>query len=89
MADLDGTITISKNEYRSCIVDGKKALFHMWENFSKPVGPELHIGGRPAGTFSYLLAIVEFEDGTVDRVLPQDVKFTDNKFKEYAFGDEL
>ncbi len=76
----------SKNKYRPCIVRGRKALFHMWENFSKPVAAELHIGGAPAGVLSLTLAIVEFEDGTVDRVLPQEVKFADNKFKEYVFG---
>lgn len=85
MASLERTITISNSVYRPCIVDGKKALFHMWENFSKPVAGELHIGGAPAGTLSFILAIVEFEDGTVDRVLPQEVKFVDNKFSEYSF----
>lgn len=54
----------------------------MWENFSKPIAAELHIGGSPAGVLSYMLAIVEFEDGTVNRVLPKEIKFVDNKFKE-------
>lgn len=32
MAGLNGTITISTGEYRPCIVDGSKALFHRWVN---------------------------------------------------------
>lgn len=88
MANLNRTITISKNEYRPCIVNGKKALFHMWENFSKPVAAELHIGGAPAGVLSFTLAIVEFEDGTVCRVDSDEVRFTDNKFNEYIFQEK-
>lgn len=30
MAGLDGTITIKSGEYRPCVIDGKKALFHRW-----------------------------------------------------------
>lgn len=30
MAGLDGTITIHSGEYRPCLVNGKKALFHRW-----------------------------------------------------------
>ncbi len=89
MASLDGMITISKSEYRPCIVDGKKALFHMWESFSKPIAADLHIGGSPAGVLSYVFAIIEFEDGTVDRALPQEVKFVDNKFKEYIWDESI
>lgn len=31
------------------------------------------------------LAIVEYEDGTIDEVRPQQIKFADNKINEYAF----
>ena len=87
MASLDSTITISNSVYRPCIADGKNALFHMWENFSKPLPAEIHIGGAPAGLLSFTWAIVEFEDGTVQRIPPQDVKFCDSKvkMKEYCF----
>lgn len=38
---------------RPCIVkqngEEKKALFHMWENFAKPVAADLYIGGCPEG----------------------------------------
>ena len=30
MASLDGTITINSVEYRPCIINGEKALFHKW-----------------------------------------------------------
>ena len=29
--------------------------------------------------------IVEYEDGTIDEVMPQQIKFDDNKIKEYVF----
>lgn len=37
MGALDGTITMTYNEYRPCEVDGKKALFHRWAKTDKPV----------------------------------------------------
>lgn len=36
-------ITISSSEYRPCIVDGKKALFHKWNDFANTVGQEITI----------------------------------------------
>lgn len=30
-------------------------------------------------------AIVEYEDGTIDEVRPQQIRFTDDKIKQYAF----
>nr|DAW37521.1 MAG TPA: SEA domain [Caudoviricetes sp.] len=32
MASLDGTLTITNSEYRPCVVDRKKAMFHRWES---------------------------------------------------------
>lgn len=31
------------------------------------------------------LAIVEYEDGTIDEVRPQQIRFADDKINEYAF----
>lgn len=30
-------------------------------------------------------AIIEYEDGTIDEVRPQQIRFTDDKIKQYAF----
>lgn len=33
------------------------------------------------------LAVVEYEDGTVDSVEPKQIRFVDNKIKGYAFEE--
>ena len=73
---------------RPCWVHGKKAFFHRWTNSARPILPR---GVEPdENTPHYQLslthAIVEYEDGTVERVWPQDVKFADGGgFEEYAW----
>lgn len=82
MAAINGTITISKSEYRPCIVKGRKALFHCWEDKS-----QLHIGGKalrtidvdvPSGYIKTTVAIIEYEDGIVTECYPYEIKFCDN-----------
>ena len=52
---------------RPCIVtqngEEKKALFHMWNNFAKPVAADVYAGGCPEGQISIVFGIVEYEDG--------------------------
>lgn len=75
-------------ELRPCIVNGKKALFHTWEQKSEIVetNPILgdYIGG---GIISWVAGIIETEDGQVIRVHPSSIRFVDNKIQEYAFDD--
>lgn len=87
MAGLDGTITITNSEYRPCIVGDRKALFHRWVEKSKVVPPSMMVGGHPGGTVSGVVAIVEFEDGTVEEMYPYKIKFLDSKqlFSEMRF----
>lgn len=80
MAEITALITDS--EYRLCTVDGKKALFHRWELYSKVVGASALVGGSSAGQVSYTLGIVEYEDGTIDRVFAERIKFCDGKVIE-------
>ena len=61
---------------RLCRVDGKYGYFHIWELYSQPVEANLLVGGAPAGTFSRVYGIVEFDDG-VRRVDPTDIEFCD------------
>ena len=91
MAGINGKITIFNSEYRPCIVKGRKALFHRWEEKA-----ELHIGGRavrtidvdvPSGYLKSMLAIIEYEDGNLTECYPYGVRFCDNKFAEYAFPE--
>ena len=75
MSSLSSEITIS-TEKRLCVVDGRKALFHNWAEISYPVGEDLMIGGRPAGQVSYVVALIEYEDGTVEKVDLNNHKLT-------------
>lgn len=77
---------------RPCIVtqngEEKKALFHMWNNFAKPVAADVYAGGCPEGQISIVFGIVEYEDGNVDEVRPAQIRFVDNKIKGYAFEED-
>lgn len=72
---------------RPCIVtqngEEKKALFHMWEFFAKPVA----IGSCPEGQMSMIFGLVEYEDGTMGEVNPSQIRFVDNRIKGYAFEE--
>lgn len=76
---------------RPCIVtqngEEKKALFHIWNNFAKPVAADVYAGGCPEGQISIVFGIVEYEDGSVDEVRPAQIRFVDNKIKGYAFEE--
>ena len=85
MSALDGTITFATSEYRPCLAKGQHALFHRWEDNSEIYAPSLMVGGHGGGVVKYTCAIVEYEDGHVERVKPEDVTFVDHLFKEYAF----
>lgn len=82
MASLGHEIII-KHELRPCIVHGKKALFHEWSHVSQI--REAMLRGSVSGVVSDTYGIVEYENGTVERVFPFDIKFTDGKIKEYCF----
>jgi len=73
---------------RPCYVDGVKALFHRWGQHSTVVAPSHLQGGAPGGTVSYILGVVEFEDGRIAQVFPEKIKFEDHTFDEYYWGEE-
>lgn len=79
---LDGLITFSNSEYRPCIVNDKKAVFHRWHEFCNVIEASPLIGGAPAGQIKYTLGTVEFEDGTIEEVAPHKIKFEDFKVDE-------
>ena len=58
------------SEYRPCIVDDHKALFHIWTEKSYPVEASPLMGGAPAGQINYLYGVVEYEDGSVHLCVP-------------------
>lgn len=64
-----------KDETRPCIVNGMRAIFHKWYEFSEVVGPSTI---RPGGVVSGMHAIVEYENGAIECVHPSSVRFIDN-----------
>lgn len=99
MASLDSKIVI-KRELRPCYVDGRKALWHCWSN-SAMIVRHSALWEPPrkleSGTsfdeskeecYQATMAIVEYEDGTVDEIMPYKVKFADHgDFREIAWED--
>lgn len=79
---LDGLISFSNSEYRPCIVNGERAIFHRWHEFCNVVEASPLIGGAPAGQIKYTLGTVEFEDGTIKEVGSSEIKFADFKVDE-------
>lgn len=75
-------------EPRPCWVYGRrKALFHRWANTAHAQLPK-GIDPEHVRYYQYrsTCAIVEYEDGTVDRVWPQDLQFADGgKFSEFEW----
>lgn len=73
---------VRENEYRPCWVQGKKALFHRWANDARPTLPGNQKFNENARFYQFRSskAIVEYEDGTVARVWPNEVKFADSDF---------
>lgn len=72
MAIMPNVITL-KHDLRPCVIDGRyKAMWHTWAQ-------------RPArgreGDVAVRLALVEFEDGSVDEVQPYRVRFLDTEYK--------
>lgn len=81
-------VIMQENEYRPCYVQGRKALFHRWANTARPALPRGVEPGENARYFQQRTThgIVEFEDGTVERVWPQDIQFADGgRFHEYEW----
>lgn len=62
---------------RPCMIGDKKALFHCWAMKAEVVGASPLRGGHPGGQLSQLFGIVEFENGVVAELVPQEIRFVD------------
>lgn len=71
----NGDIKISM-ELRPCIINGKKALFHLWIKKKDIIMKSEYIDG-----------LVEFIDGTVEEIRADKIRFCDSKIKEYYFKE--
>lgn len=72
-----------ENEYRPCYVNGRRALFHRWVNTANPALPKgVDADDDKARFFQHrsTTALVEYADGTLARVWPQDVRFADGGY---------
>ena len=89
---------MQEQEYRPCYVRGRRALFHRWANDARPALPKGQEVDENTRYFQFrsTKALVEFEDGTVDRVWPNEIQFADGgHFKDFewlpmegmAYGD--
>lgn len=76
MTALNSKILITE-QLRPCLVNGKKALFHRWGETTDIFMKQITKG------------IVEYEDGTVARVFPNEINFIPLNFNEYAFNTEV
>lgn len=77
---------------RPCMVNGRRAFFHRWSDSARPVTPrdmeEDELYG-PRYQLHSVHGIVEYEDGTVQRVWPSDIRFVDGgDFADYAWPEE-
>lgn len=68
-------LIISSNEYRPCLVNNKKALFHKWVHTKNLLGQEFEVG------------IVEYESGQVEEITPNNIKFCDNKINQFNYKE--
>ena len=87
MAGLSGGIKFLSAEYRPCIIKGRKALFHRWAVKARVISPGCSFGGHPGGRLWALVGIVEDEDGAVHECYPYEIRFCDDRLKEYAFNE--
>ena len=80
--------SLNLDNRRPCSVAGQKAMFHCWSHESWPVGPSLLVGGHSGGIVAKTLGIVEFENGTINKVEPESIIFVDGgAFDEVSFGE--
>lgn len=75
-------------DFRPCIVNEKKALFHRWVDDAEAMGGGLYVGGPPPGQHWRVYGLVEYEDGSVGEVYPDSIKFLDSKFGCYYWPEE-
>jgi len=70
-----------KESTRPCMVNGEKGRYHQWAEITVYNGV---VGG--SGTQETprkaVVAIVEFEDGTVGQIEPQNIRFVNSEIKE-------
>ena len=80
LVEKDNT-TANNHAVRLCKVNGRYGFLHCFEQYADVIAPGLTVGSQQGGQFSRMFGIVEFSDGSVERVNPPDIKFCDEKNK--------
>ena len=76
-------------ERRPCTIDGRRAIFHQWINRASVVPPSMIVNRHKGGQIWQVLGLVEFEDGHMEEVIPEAVRFADGgDFGDTAFREE-
>lgn len=77
---------------RPCIVgcgeNAKNALFHKWAERAWVEPPSPLRGGHCGGQLRDVCGIVEYEDGRVQMVFPNDIRFVDRMHSNFAWEEE-
>ena len=79
---------------RPCVIKGtngkQKCLFHRWSQESWIVPPSLLAGGHNGGVISKIMAVMEFEDGSVRLVNYDTFEFCDSNggFLDFSWEKE-
>lgn len=68
-----------KQKRKETRTEQQKALFHRWAEERQLIDASPMLGGHPGGEIATTLAIVEYMDGRVEKVLPEQIRFLDTK----------
>ena len=80
MASLDGTLTITNSEYRPCVVDGEKAMFHRWDIMETIDNEFSKIGF----TRTMCNPVSNLQDATIYRIVARYEGVADKNFRIYT-----
>lgn len=84
-------ITITA-QTRPCWAKGRRAMFHRWTDSARPALPRGVTVEENAERFQIwsVHGLVEYEDGTVERVWPNEIQFIDTfNPDDYYWGECL
>lgn len=93
MAALDGRIEIGI-DYRPCMIHIPEFSYESWNREKQKMEiivlrkEELHKALFHCWNLVTGNALVEYEDGTMCEVGPQNIRFVDGKINEYGFWEE-
>ena len=66
--------------------DPVKALFHCWSHESEIVAPSVCVGGHGGGVVAGTVAIVELENGQIEKRFPEQIRFIRDMEEARAYG---